>query len=173
MGHLSGLLCYRMCLAASGQLQLDSGNDPSADWGVDVTETSELLAHLRRCGVVVHHVTAVDPPTDGKRSVVVFLEGTLDQGEFAQQCARDVPGVVDVSFASHSRAIMYVRFLSAGPSRAAAPQAAAGSAETGSAGTDSVATESVGTDSAETGSTQAAGTETDSTETADSTDPVR
>jgi hypothetical protein len=78
---------------------------------VDVTETSELLAHLRDCGVVVHHVTAGAQPVGGGSSVVVFLEGTLDQGEYAQQCAQGVPGVVDVSFASHSRAIMYVTFL--------------------------------------------------------------
>jgi hypothetical protein len=86
---------------------------------VDVTETSELLAHLRDCGVVVHHVTAEGQSADGRSMVVVFLEGTLDQGEYAQQCARSMPGVVDVSFAGHSRAIMYVTVLSPDPPQTA------------------------------------------------------
>jgi hypothetical protein len=90
---------------------------PPADWGVDVTETSELLAHLRHCGVVVHHVSAVDQPVGGRHTLVVFLEGTLDQGEYAQQCAQGVPGVVEVSFANDSRAIMYVSFLDPGPTQ--------------------------------------------------------
>ena len=73
--------------------------------------TSELLSHLQNCGVVVHHVALAQPVADN-RTAVVFLEGALDQGEHAQNCAESMPGVLEVSFASHSRAIMYVRFLS-------------------------------------------------------------
>jgi hypothetical protein len=45
---------------------------------------------------------------DGRQSIVVYLEGTLNQQELARHCVRRMPGIVQVTFSGHSRAIMYV-----------------------------------------------------------------
>jgi hypothetical protein len=71
-------------------------------------EAIDVQIHLRRCGVVVHHAAPMPPAADGRQSVVVFLEGALGQFELARRCALRLPGVIDVWFSGHSRAIMYV-----------------------------------------------------------------
>jgi hypothetical protein len=45
---------------------------------------------------------------DGRESVVVFLEGAMDQHDLARRCALRMPGVLEVSFSGHTRAIMYL-----------------------------------------------------------------
>jgi hypothetical protein len=71
-------------------------------------EPSDLQAYLRRCGVVVHHVAPMPSNSEGRRSVVVFLEETLGQFALARRCALRLPDVVEVSFSGHTRAVMYV-----------------------------------------------------------------
>jgi hypothetical protein len=71
-------------------------------------EARYVLMHLRRCGVVVHHAAPMPPDADGHRSVVVFLEGALQQCDLARRCALRLPGVLDVWFSGHTRTIMYV-----------------------------------------------------------------
>jgi hypothetical protein len=71
-------------------------------------EASDVQIHLRRCGVVVHHAAQLPRDCDGRQTVVVFLEASLGQFELARRCALRLPGVVDVSFSGHTRAVMYV-----------------------------------------------------------------
>jgi hypothetical protein len=77
-------------------------------------EARDIQVHLRRCGVVVHLAARMPMASDGRRSVVVFLEATLGQFELARQCALRLPEVVDVFFSGHNRAVMYVIALSGG-----------------------------------------------------------
>jgi hypothetical protein len=68
----------------------------------------DVQVHLRRCGVVVHHAARMPTSADGRQSVVVFLEAALGQFELARRCALRLPGVIEVWFSGHTRAIMYV-----------------------------------------------------------------
>jgi hypothetical protein len=61
-------------------------------------EARHIQAHLRRCGVVVHHAARMPPTPDGRPAVVVFLEAGLQQYELARRCVLKLPGVIDVSF---------------------------------------------------------------------------
>ncbi|MDP9825352.1 hypothetical protein [Kineosporia succinea] len=56
----------------------------------------------------MHLVTGVSGLAGRAFGIVVFLEEALQQHEPAQACALGMPGVVEVSFSSFSRAIMYV-----------------------------------------------------------------
>jgi len=71
-------------------------------------EARHVQLHLRRCGVVVHHAARMPSSTDGRQSVVIFLEGGLQQFDLARRCALKLPGVRDVSFSGHTNTIMYV-----------------------------------------------------------------
>jgi len=71
-------------------------------------EARHIQAHLRRCGVVVHHAARMPPTADGRQAVVVFLEAGLQQYELARRCALKLPGVTGVSFSGHTPTIMYV-----------------------------------------------------------------
>jgi hypothetical protein len=71
-------------------------------------EARYVQLHLRRCGVVVHHATAMPTSADGRQAVVVFLEGGLQQFQLARRCALKLPGVIDVSFSGHTATIMFV-----------------------------------------------------------------
>ena len=70
-------------------------------------EPSTIMVHLRKRGVVVHHVARMPSPP-GRGTVVVFLEGTLAQHEEARAAARQLPGVLAVTFSGHTRSIMFV-----------------------------------------------------------------
>ena len=70
-------------------------------------DPNEVLVHLRRCGVVTHHVAPM-PATQQRSVLVVFLEGNLCQYDLAAESVRRMPGVLAVSFSGHNRAIMYV-----------------------------------------------------------------
>jgi hypothetical protein len=74
----------------------------------DPMEACDVKVHLRRWGVVVHHVAKMPSGPEGRPSLVVFLEGTLGQFDLAHRCALRIPGVVSVTFSGHTRAIMYV-----------------------------------------------------------------
>jgi hypothetical protein len=69
-------------------------------------EAGDVQEHLRQCGVVVHLATRMPSASDGRQSVVVFLEAALGQFELAHRCAMRLPGVVDVFFSGHNRAVM-------------------------------------------------------------------
>ncbi|GAA3591879.1 hypothetical protein GCM10022223_03130 [Kineosporia mesophila] len=67
-----------------------------------------IQAHLRSCGVVVHLATSVPREPGRPFGVVVFLEEVLAQHELARDCVVRLPGVLEVTFSTLSRAIMYV-----------------------------------------------------------------
>jgi hypothetical protein len=71
-------------------------------------DVADLVVHLRRSGIVVHHGARMPRPVNGPASIVVFLEETLGQFELARQAALNLNGVSGVDFAGFSRAVMYV-----------------------------------------------------------------
>src|SRR3954453_784797 len=69
---------------------------------------SEVLAYLERCGVPVRHAAAIPTSATGRSSIVVFLEGTPEQCDFARTCALRIPSVFEVTFSGHTPTIMYL-----------------------------------------------------------------
>lgn len=80
-------------------------------------DSADLMLALRREQIaVLHAVRPVVTPT-GRDIVVIFLEATYGQHEAAQACLRRLPGVAEVSFARHTKAILYVLLDRSQPAR--------------------------------------------------------
>lgn len=71
-------------------------------------EARHVQLHLRRCGVLVHHVAPMPSTSDGKQTVVVYLEAGLQQYDLARRCVLKLPGVIGVAFSGHTPTIMFV-----------------------------------------------------------------
>jgi hypothetical protein len=91
--------------ACPGALQADHRGKGRQMRGL---QPHQVMVHLRRCGVVVHLVTRMPSPSEGDRTLVVFLEGNLGQSELARASLRHLPGVAGVTFSGLVPSIMYV-----------------------------------------------------------------
>jgi hypothetical protein len=76
-------------------------------------DSRDLVLALRREQIAVLHAVRSAVTPGGRRLVVVFLEASHGQADQASACLRRLPDVHDVTFARHTRAIMYV-FLDRG-----------------------------------------------------------
>jgi hypothetical protein len=71
-------------------------------------DSNDVLQELHRERIAVLHAVRPACTPAGRDLVVVFLEATYGQAEEARDCLRKLPGVIDVTFARHTKAIIYV-----------------------------------------------------------------
>ncbi len=79
-------------------------------------DSHDVLSALRQEDIAVLHVVRTTATPSGRDLVVVYLESTYGQAEQASACLSRLPGIAEVTFARHTKAIMYV-FLAPAPGR--------------------------------------------------------
>ena len=71
-------------------------------------DCADVVRALRRDQIVVLHAVPAGTGASSRALIVVFLEASYGQAQEARRCLRNLPGIDDVSFARHTKAIMYV-----------------------------------------------------------------
>lgn len=74
-----------------------------------MVDATDVLIALRRAGVSVSTVTRPGHPIPAPYTgLVAYLDGGRDERQYAREAVLLLPGVTDVLFSKHNRAIMYV-----------------------------------------------------------------